>query len=88
MWTDKVYSETQSSNLSEVQVPCKIRLLTDSITVYTGAGFEYITVGSVSDRDLPEIVEVREGKESILWGRLKSCAGWIPLDKVKIIIDE
>lgn len=71
-----------------VQFPCKIRLLSDSVTVYTGAGFEYVMAGSVSNRDFLEIIEVREGKESILWGRLKSSAGWIPLNKSKIIINE
>lgn len=88
MWNDKSNSKPQFSNLTGVQFPCKIRLLTDSVTVYTGTGFEYATVGSVVDKDFPEIMEVREGKESILWGRLKSGAGWVPLDKVKIVINE
>ena len=88
MWKDKSNLKTQSSNLTGVQFPCKIRLLTDSVTVYTGTGFEYITVGSVTNKEYPEIMEVREGKEAVLWGRLKSGAGWIPLDKTKIIINE
>lgn len=88
MWTGKINLKMQSSNLTGVQFPCKIKLLSDSVTVYTGAGFEYVAVGSVSARDFPEIMEIREGKESILWGRLKSSAGWIPLDKAKIMIKE
>lgn len=88
MWTDKNTLKMQSSNLTGVQFPCKIRILSDSVTIYTGAGFEYVTAGSVSNRDFPEIMEIREGKESILWGRLKSSAGWIPLDKAKIVINE
>lgn len=88
MWKDKSNLKKQFPNLTGVQFPCKIRLLSDSITIYTGAGFEYVTIGSVSDKDFPEIMEVREGKESILWGRLKSGAGWIPLDNAKIVINE
>lgn len=53
MWTDKNTLKTQSFNLTGVQFPCKIRLLSDSVTIYTAAGFEYVTVGSVSIRDFP-----------------------------------
>ena len=88
MRNEKSNLKTQFANLTGVQFPCKIRLLTDSVTVYTGTGFEYVTVGSVTDRDLPEIMEVQEGKEAILWGRLKSGAGWVPLDKAKIVMSE
>lgn len=84
----KFENDLNTQNLIGEQFPCKIRLLSDIVTVYTGMGFEYTTVGSVSNKDLPEIVEVREGKEAILWGRLKSGAGWIPLDKTKIVIRE
>ena len=88
MWKNESNLRTQSQNAIGVEFPCKIRLLSDSVTVYAGMGFEYVKVGSVSDKDLPEILEAREYKESRLWGRLKSGAGWIPLDKAKIIINE
>lgn len=88
MWRDECNLKTQSQNIIGVQLPCKIRLHCDSITVYAGAGSEYVTVGSVSNKDFPEIMEVREGKESRLWGRLKSGAGWIPLDKTKAVLDD
>lgn len=88
MWKDESNWKTQLQNLIGVKFPCKVRLLCDSVTVYTGMGFEYVAVGSVSDKDFPEIIEVGEGKESRLWGRLKSGAGWIPLDKTKIVIGD
>jgi hypothetical protein len=66
----------------------KLRLLTYSVTVYTGMGFEYVTVGSVADKEFPEIMEVQKSKEVVLWGRLKSSADWILLDKAKIVINE
>lgn len=84
MWKDESNGKTQLQNLIGVKFPCKIRLLCDSVTVYTGMGFEYVTAGSVSARDFPEIIEVREDKESRLWGWLKSGAGWIPLDNTLI----
>lgn len=87
MWEDKSSLRTQFSNLAGVQFPCKIRLLSDSVTIYTGAGYEYVTAGSVSDRDFPEIMEVWEGKESNLWGRLRSSAGWVPLAKARMIVN-
>ena len=83
MWKDESNLRMQPQNVIGVKFPCKIRLLSDSVTVYAG-----VKVGSVTDKDLPEILEAREDKESRLWGRLKSGAGWIPLDKAKIIINE
>lgn len=88
MWKDKSDLKMLSLNLTGVKFPCKIRLLSDSVTVYAGMGFEYVKVGSVSDKELQEIVEAREDKESRLWGRLKSGAGWIPLDKTQIVIND
>lgn len=88
MWKDENNLKTQPQNLLGVKFPCKIRLLSDSITIYTGMGLEYVKVGSVSDKDFPEIVEVGEDKESRLWGRLKSGAGWIPLSEAKIVIND
>ncbi|MCD8197948.1 MAG: hypothetical protein LUE24_12415 [Lachnospiraceae bacterium] len=69
----------------QFSLPCKVKLLQHSVKVYTGAGYEYVQAGSVSRTDCPEIDEVREGKQSVLWGHLKSGAGWLPLDQVKMI---
>lgn len=55
------------------------------MSIYTGVEFEYFSIGSVSDRDLLEIMEVKEGKNENLWGNLKSGAGWVPLASVKIL---
>lgn len=59
----------------------EIKLQKDSIPIYTGAGTQYTRAGSLSERDRPiMIVEESQGKGAQLWGRLKSGAGWIPLD--------
>lgn len=68
--------------------PYRIRLLQDAILVYTGAGIEYVSVGSISAKDRPEIIEEKEGKGAKLWGRLRSGAGWVPLDETEIITED
>lgn len=62
-------------------LPYRIRLLADSVPLYTGAGTEYVRLGSISDDyyDL-EIAEERMGKGQKLWGRPRSDAGWILLE--------
>lgn len=81
MWKTK-NGETGSG--SAFALPCKVKICADSVKVYTGAGYEYVTVGSVSDADNPVITEVKKGKNDILWGNLKSGAGWIPLKDIVI----
>ena len=85
MRKDENNLKTYSLSLDGVKFTCKIRLLVYYIKVYSGMGFEYVKVGSLSVRDFPEIVEVGEDKKSRLWGRLKSGDGWVPLDEAKII---
>lgn len=74
-----------TKKILNLKLPCKVKLLSSSVPVYTGAGFEYFSVGSVSDRDLQEIMEVKEGKNENLWGNLRSGAGWIPLTSVEVL---
>lgn len=63
--------------------PYEVRLLWDSADVYAGPGTEYVIVGSVSDWDDLFIVEEKEDRNSEIWGRLKSGAGWIMLKNTK-----
>ena len=69
-----------------VRLPYRVRLLADSVPLYTGAGTEYVSLGSISDDyyDL-EIAEERMGKGQKLWGRLRSDAGWILLEHTEKI---
>lgn len=68
------------------RLPYRIRLRDESVPLYTGAGTEYVRVGSISDDfyDL-EIAEERMGKGQKLWGRLRSDAGWILLEHAERI---
>lgn len=68
------------------QLPYKIKLRKDPAPLYTGAGTEYIMIGSMADDHQMEIIEERLGKDQKLWGRLKSGAGWIPLETTEKLI--
>lgn len=62
------------------RLPYRIRLLKHNVPLHTGAGEEYYSLGTISDDHRMEIVEERVGKGQKLWGRLRSNAGWIPLE--------
>lgn len=68
------------------RLPYRIRLRSESVPLYAGAGTEYVRLGSLTDDfyDL-EIAEERMGKEQKLWGRLRSDAGWILLEHTEKI---
>lgn len=70
-----------------MKLPYKIKILKDSVPLYTGAGTQYVRISFISNRDLPVIVEECQGKGASLWGRLQSGAGWIPLDDTSKVID-
>lgn len=74
-----------NQKLRGIEFPCKIELISTPLPVYAGGGYEYVKVEFLSYDDYPEIVEIREDKESRLWGRLKSGAGWVPLSETKIV---
>lgn len=79
-----LFTKIMEVNALEVK-PYRVCLLEDSLKVYTGAGIGYVTVGSISERDNPVIMEEREDKYSEIWGRLTSGAGWIRLKFTKKI---
>lgn len=81
MYMATTNSNGQQNSAGARKLPYRIRLLEDSVPLYTEAGTEYVRLGSISDlyNDL-EIVEERMGKGEKLWGRLKSNAGWILLE--------
>ncbi len=73
----------KEKDVRDYRLPYGIRLLKDSVPLYTGAGMEYFMQGSISDDYELEIIEERQGKGQRLWGRLRSNAGWIPLDQAE-----
>ncbi len=63
------------------RIPYRIRLKFDSVPVYTGAGTEYVQLGSISDDCRLKILEERKDRGEKLWGRLN--AGWILLENAE-----
>lgn len=52
-------------------------------TIYKGPSYDYGVAGVVEKTATYTIVEERVDDEGILWGRLKSGAGWVDLDDVR-----
>lgn len=60
-----------------------VRVTSDKLKIRKGAGTDYACVGYITDKGVYTIIEEKTGKGAAKWGRLKSDAGWISLDKVK-----
>ena len=72
------------NNMNNIQLPYRVKLLTESVPLYTGAGTEYVKLGNITEDSFDlEIAEERMGKEQKLWGRLRSDAGWILLENTE-----
>lgn len=60
----------------EYQIRCK----TSTLCYQKGPGINYETMGVIYQKEVYMIVEEAFGLGSSKWGKLKSGAGWIPLD--------
>ncbi len=85
MYMQKMSNGNENGRTEASKLPYKIRLLGDFAELYTGAGTEYVMLGSISDDNRLEIAEERWGKGQKLWGRLRSDAGWILLENTEKI---
>lgn len=68
--------------------PCdfRVRVEVDGLKIWKGPSTKYKVTGLRTGKGVFTIVEVKTGKGSTSgWGKLKSGAGWIPLDKAKRI---
>lgn len=71
--------------IEKAGTPCKINLLCKFKKTYTGPGREYTPLWSLVNDNVPIILdEVKQGKENVFWGRLKSGDGWIELTDVQL----
>lgn len=72
------YSETGTNSAAGISV----QILDNNLNIRSGAGTKYKVVGQIKDHGIYTIVEVRGtlGKSGS-WGKLKSGAGWISLNK-------
>lgn len=80
---NKTIAETKEAAIEDAS-NFKVKVETDDLKIRKGAGSNYKLTGLRTGKGVFTIVEVKTGKGSASgWGRLKSGAGWIPLDKVK-----
>ncbi len=63
--------------------PYLVKVLLDDLEIRKGADIDTEQVGFITDKGLYTIVEEKRGQDGSLWGKLKSGAGWIPLDKTR-----
>jgi uncharacterized protein YraI len=65
--------------------PYTVRVTADSLNIRSGPGTNHTVVGVIKDKGIYTIVEQAFGTGAILWGKLKSGAGWIALDYTVIV---
>ena len=50
------------NNMNNIQLPYRVKLLTESVPLYTGAGTEYVKLGNITEDSFDlEIAEERMG---------------------------
>lgn len=64
-------------------VPYLVKVTADVLNIRSGPGTDNGRVGSIRDHGVYTIVAESSGKGAMLWGKLKSGAGWISLDYTK-----
>ncbi len=62
--------------------PYKVRVTATTLYYRSGAGTDFPVMGTVRKGEIFTIVEETDGVGASKWGRLKSGAGWLPLDYV------
>lgn len=68
-------------NTPNYEVPFTVQVGISDLEIRKGPGTNYDKTGSYTKRGIFTIVEVKDGPGSDAgWGKLKSGAGWIPLD--------
>lgn len=70
-------TDTSPSNSDNTSVPFTVNVDASDLQIRKGPGVSYAKTGRSTGRGIFTIVEVKDG-----WGRLKSGAGWIPLNLV------
>ena len=63
--------------------PYLVKVTSDSLEIREGAGTNTKITGHITDCGVYTIVGEKAGAGASCWGRLKSGAGWIPLDGVR-----
>lgn len=64
--------------------PYTVRILADTLQFRKSPGINSLVVGTVRRNEVYTIVEESFGTGASKWGRLKSGAGWIPIDSALV----
>ena len=75
--------ETASGPVIIETVPYTVKISRTDIPIFDGPGYDYTYVGTVQDAGTYTIVEEQLDYEGILWGKLKSGAGWIDIAEAR-----
>lgn len=75
----------ENSNVVVSKCPYLVKVTANCLYIRKGAGTNTAKVGKITDHGVYTIVEEKKGSGASLWGRLKSGAGWISLDYVRIV---
>ena len=84
--TDAKPQEPANSGVTVGPCNFRVKVEIDNLKIWKGPSTKYKVTGLRTGKGVFTIVEVKTGTGSASgWGKLKSGAGWIPLDKVKRI---
>lgn len=82
--SDGKAQKSAASSVAEGACDFKVKVEVDNLKIWKGPSTKYKLTGLRTGKGVFTIVEVKTGAGSTSgWGKLKSGAGWIPLDKVK-----
>lgn len=63
--------------------PYLVKIKSATLPIYSGPGTNNSCTGRITDKGVYTIVKEANGEGASLWGKLKSGAGWISLDKTE-----
>lgn len=67
------------SGSASTELPYSIQIPNPNVSIYEGPGYDYAVSGIVGTAGTYTIVEEEVDYEGILWGKLKSGAGWVDI---------
>jgi hypothetical protein len=80
---DKYASGTVTSTTPTVSTPYLVKITASVLNIRKQPTTASAVTGAIKDRGVYTIVEEASGIGATRWGKLKSGAGWIPLDNTK-----
>lgn len=81
----KQHDNSVDSEKSGEKCPYRVKVTKLPLVIRKSGAKDSRKVGSITQAGVYTIVEEKVDNESVTWGKLKSGAGWIPLDLVDVI---